>query len=96
MTDICVTEPKKQRGRPKKVKTDEELEEDRKKKNQYQNKYHKERCERDPEYAQNYRLKLNERTKRYAQRNKEKNKLIHQEIYRKSKLYDEIVKNMSL
>lgn len=95
MTDICITEPK-QRGRPKKIKTPEELEEDRKKKNEYQNKYHKERCERDPEYAENYRLKLNERTKRYAQRNREKMKLIHQEIYRKSKLYDEIVKNMSL
>ena len=95
MTDICIAEPKK-RGRPKKIKSAEDLEEDRKKKNEYQNKYHKERCERDPEYAENYRLKLNERTKRYAQRNKEKNELIHQEIYRKSKLYDEIVKNMSL
>jgi len=94
MTDICITEPK-QRGRPKKNKTPEELEEDRKKKNEYQNRYHKERCERDPEYAENYRLKLNERIKRYAQRNKEKIKMIHQEIYRKSKLYDEIVKNMS-
>ena len=96
MTDICVTEPKKQRGRPKKVKTDEELEEDRKKKNQYQNKYHKERCERDPEYAQNYRLKLNQRVKRYAERNKEKINMYHKEIYKKSKLYDEMVKNMSL
>jgi len=94
MTDICITEPK-QRERPKKNKTPEELEEDRKKKNEYQNRYHKERCERDPEYAENYRLKLNERIKRYAQRNKEKIKMIHQEIYRKSKLYDEIVKNMS-
>ena len=95
MTDMCIDEPKK-RGRPKKIKSAEDLEEDRKKKNEYQNRYHKERCERDPEYAENYRLKLNQRTKRYAQRNKEKIKMIYQEIYRKSKLYDEIVKNMSL
>ena len=95
MTDICIAEPKK-RGRPKKIKTPEELEEDRKKKNEYQNKYHKERCERDPEYAENYRIKLNQRTKRYAERNKENFKMMREELIRKSKLYDEIVKNMSL
>lgn len=95
MSDICV-EPKKQRGRPKKIKTEEDLEQDRIKRNEYQNNYHKQRCERDPEYAENYRLKLNQRVKRYAERNKEKIKVMHQEIYKKSKLYDEIVKNMSL
>jgi len=94
MTDICIAEPKK-RGRPKKIKSAEDLEEDRKKKNEYQNKYHKERCERDPEYAENYRLKLNQRIKRYAERNKEKIKVMREELIRKSKLYDEIVKNMS-
>ena len=87
---------KKTRGRPKKIKTPEELEQDRIKRNDYQNKYHKARCERDPEYAENYRLKLNQRTKRYAERNKEKIKLYNQELLRKSKLYDEIVKNMSV
>lgn len=87
---------KKTRGRPKKIKTPEELEQDRIKRNEYHNKYHKERCERDPEYAENYRLKLNQRTKRYAERNKEKIKLYNQELVRKSKLYDEIVKNMSV
>ena len=71
MTDICITEPK-QRGRPKKIKTPEELEEDRKKKNEYHNRYHKERCERDPKYAEKY----NQRTKRYAKRNEEKIKMI--------------------
>lgn len=95
MSNICVTTEPKKRGRPKKVKTPEELEEDRKKRNEYQNKYHKERCERDPEYAENYRLKLNQRIKKYAERNKEKIKVMHQEIYRKSKLYDEIMKNIS-
>jgi hypothetical protein len=87
---------KKTRGRPKKIKTPEELEQDRIKRNEYHNKYHKERCDRDPEYAENYRLKLNQRTKRYAERNKEKYKLIKEELVRKSKLYDEIVKNMSV
>jgi|DEB0MinimDraft_6_1074348.scaffolds.fasta_scaffold02882_5 hypothetical protein len=100
ITQQPVVEPKKQRGRPKKVKTAEDLEEDRKKKNEYQNKYHKERCERDKEYAENYRLKLNQRTRNYAKRNREKMNMYHnlyqQEIYRKSKLYDEIMKNMSL
>ena len=87
---------KKTRGRPKKIKKPEELEQDRIKRNDYQNKYHKARCEKDPEYAENYRLKLNQRTKRYAERNKEKYKLIKEELLRKSKLYDEIVKNMSV
>ena len=91
MSDI--TETKKQ-GRAKKIKTPEQLEEDRKKRNDYHNKYHKERCERDPEYAENYRLKLNERTKRYAERNKEKIKMMREELIRKSKLYDELVKNI--
>ena len=95
MTDICITETK-QRGRPKKIKTPEELDEDRKKRNEYHNTYHKQRCERDPEYAENYRLKLNLRIKRYAERNKEKFKMMREELIRKSKLYDEIVKNMSL
>ena len=95
MTDICITETK-QRGRPKKIKTPEELDEDRKKRNEYHNTYHKQRCERDPEYAENYRLKLNLRTKRYAERNKEKNKMKREEILKKSKLYDEMVKNVSL
>ena len=95
MTDICITEPK-QRGRPKNNKTPEELEEYKKKRNEYQIKYHKERCERDPEYAENYRIKLNLRTKRYAERNKEEIKMKREEILRKSKLYDEMLKNVSL
>ena len=92
MSDITVT---KKQGRAKKVKTEEELEQDRLKRNEYHNKYHRERCERDPEYAENYRLKLNQRTKRYAERNKEKIRLIHQEYHRKAKLYDELVKKMN-
>ena len=87
---------KKTRGRPKKYKTPEDLEKDRIKRNEYHNNYHKTRCEIDPVYAENYRLKMNERIKRYAERNKEKIKLKNQELVRKSKLYDEIVENMSV
>lgn len=95
MSDICV-EPKKQRGRPKIVKTEEDLEQDRIKRNLYHKNYHIERCEKDPEYAENYRLRLNQRVKKYAQKNREKINMYQQEIYRKAKLYDEMVKNMSL
>ena len=80
MTDICITEPK-QRRRPKKNKTPEEIEQDRLKKNDYHNNYHKMRKQRDQEYAE---------------RNKEKNKIKREEILRKSKLYDEMLKNVSL
>ena len=86
----------KTRGRPKKYKTPEDLEKDRIKRNQYQVNYHKTRSEIDPVYAENYRLRMNERTKRYAERNKEKNKLKNQELVMKSKLYDELVKNISV
>jgi len=87
---------KKTRGRPKKIKTPEELEQDRIKRNEYYNKYHKDRCERDPVYKENYRLKLNQRIKRYAERNKEKFKLEREELLMKSKLYDEMLTKMSL
>ena len=87
---------KKTRGRPKKIKTPEELEQDRIKRNEYYNKYHKDRCERDPVYKENYRLKLNQRIKRYAERNKEKFKLEREELLMKSKLYDEMLIKMSL
>ena len=94
MTDICIAEPKK-RGRPKKIKTPEELEEDRKKKNDYHNNYHKMRKQRDQEYAEKSRRQINDRVKRYCENNKEIIKMKRDEILRKSKLYDEIIKSMT-
>ena len=85
----------KKRGRPKKIKTVEELEEDRLKKNNYHNNYHKNRCEKDAEYAQKTRNQNNARVKRYTDKNKETIKMKRDEIVRKSELYDEVLKSMS-
>ena len=88
--------PKKTRGRPKKVKTPEEIEQDKQKHREYYRNYYKERSAKDPEYAERYRTQLNVRTKRYAQRNRDRLKQEHEELVRKSKLFDEIVKNLSV
>lgn len=84
------------RGRPKINKSLEDLENDRIKRNEYQKNYHKKRCETDPEYAEKYRLQLNIRTKRYKEKNKEVLKMKRDEITMKAKLYDEMMKNMSV
>ena len=94
MTDMCINEPKK-RGRPKKNKTPEEIEQHRLKKNDYHNNYHKMRKQRDQEYAEKSRRQINDRVKRYCENNKEIIKMKRDEILRKSKLYDEIIKSMT-
>ena len=85
----------KTRGRPKKIKTPEEIEQDRLKKNDYHNNYHKMRKQRDQEYAEKSRRQINDRVKRYCENNKEIIKMKRDEILRKSKLYDEIIKSMT-
>ena len=85
----------KTRGRPKKNKTPEEIEQDRLKKNDYHNNYHKMRKQRDLEYAEKSRRQINDRVKRYCENNKEIIKMKRDEILRKSKLYDEIIKSMT-
>ena len=85
----------KTRGRPKKNKTPEEIEQDRLKKNDYHNNYHKMRKQRDLEYAEKSRRQINDRVKRYCENNKEIIKMKRDEISRKSKLYDEIIKSMT-
>ncbi len=85
----------KTRGRPKKNKTPEEIEQDRLKKNDYHNNYHKMRKQRDLEYAEKSRRQINDRVKRYCENNKEIIKMKRDEILRKSKLYDEVIKSMT-
>ena len=85
----------KTRGRPKKNKTPEEIEQDRLKKNDYHNNYHKMRKQRDQEYAEKSRRQINDRVKRYCENNKEIIKMKRDEILRKSKLYDEVIKSMT-
>lgn len=84
----------KGRGRPKKYKTPEEIEDDKNKHREYYRNYYKERSARDPEFAEKYRTQLNIRTKRYAEKNKERLKKERDEMVLKSKLYDEIMLNL--
>ena len=85
----------KTRGGPKKIKTPEEIEQDRLKKNDYHNNYHKMRKQRDQEYAEKSRRQINDRVKTYCENNKEIIKMKRDEILRKSKLYDEVIKSMT-
>lgn len=89
-------ETKPRRGRPKKVKTPEEIEQDRIKYNEYSNNYQKQRIKNDPAFAEKYRAQLNVRCKRYAEKNKEILKQKRDETVRKSKLYDELIRNSSV
>lgn len=96
MVEIAIeTITPKCRGRPKKIKTPEEIEQDKIKHRDYYRNYYKERSQRDPEYAERYRQQLNVRSKRYHENHKEKLKQQRDEITRKAKLYDEIVKTIS-
>ena len=92
MNEIMI---QKTRGRPKKNKTPEEIEQERLKKNDYHKNYHKMRSERDPEYAEKTRIQIKDRVKRYSENNKETIKMKRDEIVRKSKLYDEVIKSMT-
>ena len=65
------------------------------KKNDYHNNYHKMRKQRDLEYAEKSRRQINDRVKRYCENNKEIIKMKRDEILRKSKLYDEVIKSMT-
>mgnify|MGYP003640463081 CR=1 FL=1 len=85
---------KKTRGRPKKIKTPEEIEEDRLKKNNYHSNYHKMRCLNDEIYVDKCRMQTKERVKRYTEKNKDLLKIKRDEIVKKAKLYDEIVKSI--
>ena len=82
---------KKTRGRPKKIKTPEEIEEDRKKHREYYRNYYKERLVKDPEFAERYKQQLNVRTKRYYHKDKEELKSKYEDMLKKCKLYDELV-----
>ena len=53
------------------------------------------RKQRDQEYAEKSRRQINDRVKRYCENNKEIIKMKRDEILRKSKLYDEIIKSMT-
>ena len=88
--------PKKTRGRPKKVKTPEEIEQDRIKYNEYQKNYLKQRIENDPEFAEKSRIQHRIRSRRYVEKNRDRLKQERDELVRKSKLFDEIVKNLSV
>ena len=84
------------RGRPKKVKTPEEIEQDRIKYNEYQKNYLKQRIENDPEFAEKSRIQHRIRSRRYVEKNRDRLKQERDELVRKSKLFDEIVKNLSV
>jgi hypothetical protein len=88
--------PVKKRGRPKKIKTPEEIEHDKQKHREYYRNYYKERSAKDPEFAEKYRSQLLVRTKRYYNNHKEEFKSKYEDMVRKSKLYDELVKNLSV
>ena len=81
----------KKKGRPKKIKTPEEIEQDRIKHREYYRNYYKERLEKDPEFAERYRQQLNVRTKRYYHKHKEELKSKYEDMLKKCKLYDELV-----
>lgn len=89
-----VLEYKKQRGRPKKIKTEEEINQEKEKKREYHRNYYKERSLIDPEYAERYKKQVNIRTKRFYHNNKERLFNEKEELLRKSKLYDELVANL--
>lgn len=96
MTDINVeTITPKCKGRPKKVKTEEEIEADKLRKREYSRNYYKERSARDPVFAEKYRNQSYIRNKRYQEKHKEMIKEKRDEINRKAKLYDEINKTIS-
>jgi len=96
--DDVITKPKC-RGRPKVIKTEEEIQEQKRKQkerhNEYHRNYYKQRSLIDPEYKERYRQQLNERTKRYYHRTKDKNKEEKEELIQKAKLYDELVAKLN-
>lgn len=97
MVEIAIeTIAPKRRGRPKKIKTPEEIEQEKQKHREYYRNYYKERIERDPEYAERYRTQINIRTKRYAEKNKERLKQERDEMLKKSKLYDELIAKLKI
>jgi len=79
---------KRTRGRPKKIKTPEEIEQDRIKHNEYFRNYYKERSAKDPEFLEHTRkLSREHKAKRFAENPElsEKNRLYQKERYKKIK-----------